>query len=215
MNSIKLKFLTTLAILLLSGCASQSNSEQEGDPLVSQFLQQSREFRCQDDACLRYAEALADKPNRTGWLSSVLIEPGLEIGLFEPVKRYVYAGDMAIFMLSSDKQIALQTLNYSDFVPAEYPQRPPVSEFFRCGFDGDSDIADQSVCNAALQLKSVFGLTRLKRYESKKYLLYSGYDVVQEKIFSFIVPKNPERSVVYLYETKGISQEDTISILQW
>lgn len=215
MKSIQFKLLTALVIVFLSGCTSLSNSEQEMDSLVNQFLQQSREFSCQTDTCFLNAEALADKPNRKGWLSSVLVEPGLEIGLFEPVKRYVYAGDMAIFILSSDKQIALQTLNYSDFVPAEYPQRPPVSEFFRCGFDGDSDIADQSVCNAALQLKSVFDLARLKRYESKKYLLYSGYDAVQKKIFSFIVPKDPERSIVYLYETKGISQEDAVSSLQW
>lgn len=215
MKSIQFKLLTALVIVFLSGCTSLSNSEQEMDSLVNQFLQQSREFSCQTDTCFLNAEALADKPNRKGWLSSVLVEPGLEIALFEPVKRYVYAGDMAIFILSSDKQIALQTLNYSDFVPAEYPQRPPVSEFFRCGFDGDSDIADQSVCNAALQLKSVFDLARLKRYESKKYLLYSGYDAVQKKIFSFIVPKDPERSIVYLYETKGISQKDAVSSLQW
>jgi len=215
MKSIQFKLLTALVIVFLSGCTSLSNSEQEMDSLVNQFLQQSREFSCQTDTCFLNAEALADKPNRKGWLSSVLVEPGLEICFFEPVKRYVYAGDMAIFILSSDKQIALQTLNYSDFVPAEYPQRPPVSEFFRCGFDGDSDIADQSVCNAALQLKSVFDLARLKRYESKKYLLYSGYDAVQKKIFSFIVPKDPERSIVYLYETKGISQEDAVSSLQW
>lgn len=220
MKSRNYRLFVPIIVLFLAGCAELNrsvgnNSGHSSTDLVRQFTQQNRAFSCQTEPCLLKAERLSVKPKRAGALSTILIESGLQIGLFETVDRYVYAGDMAIFLFSSGVQIALHPLNYDDFVPAVYSGRPQISKFFRCGFDGESELADQYVCNASLQFKSTFGLENLKHYENENYLLYSGYDPVQEKVFSFIVPKEAGRSMAYIYEAKGVSQDDAVSMLQW